>query len=158
MRKFIATNPATSPINYEIKPCDWYDGWFHQPGVHLKLAYWLLNIRAFEISPLYKVCVVHSMGKIVCVKFQRGPLKFHTKYLAHTLRYIPDSEVHGANIGPTWVLSAPAGPHVDPMNLAIRDDFIQLWHFKSYSVMACAYAKNVVIWLPGIRSMHRFSF
>ena len=32
----------------------------------------------------------------------------------------PDSKVHGANMGPTWVLSAPDGPHVRPMNLAIR--------------------------------------
>ena len=31
----------------------------------------------------------------------------------------PDSKVHGANMGPTWVLSAPDGPHVGPMNLAI---------------------------------------
>ena len=33
----------------------------------------------------------------------------------------PDSKVHGANMGPTWVLSAPDGSHVRPMNLAIRD-------------------------------------
>ena len=32
----------------------------------------------------------------------------------------PDSKVHGANTGPTWALSAPDGPHVGPMNLAIR--------------------------------------
>ena len=32
----------------------------------------------------------------------------------------PDSKVHGANMGPTWVLSAPDGPHDGPMNLAIR--------------------------------------
>ena len=32
----------------------------------------------------------------------------------------PDSKVHGANMGPTWVLSAPDGPHVGPMHLAIR--------------------------------------
>ena len=32
----------------------------------------------------------------------------------------PDTKVHGANMGPTWVLSAPNGPHVGPMNLAIR--------------------------------------
>ena len=32
----------------------------------------------------------------------------------------PDSRIHGANMGPTWVLSAPGGPHVGPMNLAIR--------------------------------------
>ena len=33
----------------------------------------------------------------------------------------PDSKVHGDNMGPTWVLSAPDGPHGGPMNLAIRD-------------------------------------
>ena len=33
----------------------------------------------------------------------------------------PDSKIHGANMGPTWVLSAPGGPHVGPMNLAIRE-------------------------------------
>ena len=32
----------------------------------------------------------------------------------------PDSKVHGANMGLTWVLSAPDGPHVGPMNLVIR--------------------------------------
>ena len=32
----------------------------------------------------------------------------------------PDNKVHGANKGTIWVLSAPDGPHVGPMNLAIR--------------------------------------
>ena len=32
-----------------------------------------------------------------------------------------DSKVHGANIGPACVLSAPDGPHVGPMNLAIGE-------------------------------------
>ena len=36
------------------------------------------------------------------------------------LEHYPDSKVHGANMGPIWVLSAPDAPHVDPMNLAIR--------------------------------------
>ena len=36
----------------------------------------------------------------------------------------PDSKVHGANMGPTWVLSAPGGPHVCPINLAIR---VYIW-------------------------------
>ena len=40
------------------------------------------------------------------------------------LHHFPDSNVHGANMGPTWVLSAPAGPHVGPMNIAIRDGYI----------------------------------
>ena len=32
----------------------------------------------------------------------------------------PDSKVNVANMGPTWVLSAPGRPDVGPMNLAIR--------------------------------------
>ena len=31
----------------------------------------------------------------------------------------PDSKVHVANMGPTWVLSVPGGPHVGHMNFAI---------------------------------------
>ena len=33
----------------------------------------------------------------------------------------PDSKVRGANMAPTWVLSAPDVPHVCPMNLAIKE-------------------------------------
>ena len=33
---------------------------------------------------------------------------------------IPDSKVNGAKTRPTWILLAPDGPHVGPMNLAIR--------------------------------------
>ena len=32
----------------------------------------------------------------------------------------PDNKVHGANMGSTWVLLAPDGPHISPMNLVIR--------------------------------------
>ena len=35
--------------------------------------------------------------------------------------HIPNSKVHGTNMGPTWVLSAPVGPNVGLMNLAIWD-------------------------------------
>ena len=51
-----------------------------------------------------------------------------------------DRKVHEANMGPTWVLSVPGGPHVAPMNLAIRDISFQkcitpdrkpvLWHIS----------------------------
>ena len=40
--------------------------------------------------------------------------------------YSPESKVHGVNMEPTWVLSAPDGPHVGHMNLAIRALFIDL--------------------------------
>ena len=35
----------------------------------------------------------------------------------------PDSKVHGANMGPIWVLSATDGPHVGPRNLAVHVSF-----------------------------------
>ena len=38
---------------------------------------------------------------------------------------IPDSKVHGDNMGPIWVLSAPDGPHVVPMNHAIWDAYFK---------------------------------
>ena len=33
---------------------------------------------------------------------------------------VPDNKVHEAKMGPTWVLSAPDGPHDGPINFAIR--------------------------------------
>ena len=32
---------------------------------------------------------------------------------------LPDSKVHGANMGPLWGRHDPGGPHAGPMNLAI---------------------------------------
>ena len=55
-------------------------------GVHFKKAYELFNVRALKFSPVYKIHIFQCMGKIFCVEFQRGLLKFHTKYLAHTLK------------------------------------------------------------------------
>ena len=34
---------------------------------------------------------------------------------------IPDSKVHGANMGPIWGRQDPGGPHVGPTNFAIWD-------------------------------------
>ena len=40
--------------------------------------------------------------------------------LAKLDHHCPDNKVHVTNMGPTWVLSAPGGPHVGPMDLVIR--------------------------------------
>ena len=55
-------------------------------------------------------------------------------YVSVVLFTAPDSKVHGANMGPTWVLSAPDGSHVGPMNLAIRDGCVHLflWYIFYY--------------------------
>ena len=52
---------------------------------------------------------------------QLGPVFNMVQLEQDTVEYkYPDSKVHGANMGPTWVLSAPEGPHVGPKNFAIR--------------------------------------
>ena len=34
---------------------------------------------------------------------------------------LPDSKVHGVNMGPIWGWQVPGGPHVGPMNFAFWD-------------------------------------
>ena len=58
----------------------------------------------------------------------------------------PDGKVHGANMGPSWVLSAPDGPHVGPMNLAIRVTFICFVHHP--------YTKQNRLLIYGIHCCH----
>ena len=55
-------------------------------GGHFKNTYELLNLRALEYSPMNKIHIFQCMGAIFCAEFQRYPLKFHTKYLTHTLK------------------------------------------------------------------------
>ena len=55
-------------------------------GGRFKNTYELLNLKALKISKLHKNHIFQCMGKIFCVEFQRVPLKFHTKYLTHTLK------------------------------------------------------------------------
>ena len=65
--------------------CHWYPG-AKAPGGRFKNTYELLNLRALKISKLHKNHIFQCMGKIFCVEFQRVPLKFHAKYLTHTLK------------------------------------------------------------------------
>ena len=41
-------------------------------------------------------------------------------WVQYLTEVVPDSKVHGANMGPTWVLLTPDGPHVGPVNLVIQ--------------------------------------
>ena len=45
---------------------------------------------------------------------------YYANFTMFLLDYCLDSKVHEANMGPTWVLWAPDGPHVGPMSFAIR--------------------------------------
>ena len=63
-------------------------------------------------------------------------------YQTCQISIVPDSKVHGANMGPTWVLSAPDGPNDGPKNLAIRG--VQL--VSPDSVNALTWACQIGIW------------
>ena len=52
-------------------------------------------------------------------RIYRDPLVVYPLALGNRMHDSQDSKVYGANMGPTRVLSAPDGPHVGPMNLAI---------------------------------------
>ena len=54
------------------------------PGGCFKNAYELLNLRALKFSPANSMYIFQCINKIFCVEFQRVPLKFLTKYLAHS--------------------------------------------------------------------------
>ena len=65
----------------------------------------------------------HRAGKLES-QFSKRHLKIPSDKLRPFYagsKVIPDSKVPGANMGPTWVLSASDGSHAGPMNLAIRD-------------------------------------
>ena len=67
-----------------------------------------------------KIIAINSKEKVVALWITTDPWMNYIFFGS-----IPDSKVDVANMGPTWVLSAPGGPHDGPMNLAIRDDICQ---------------------------------
>ena len=65
---------------------------------------------------LYKICCTLVKNKTLMNHWQLDAV-----FQIWLVVVNPDSKVHGANMEPTWFLSAPDGPRVGPMNLAIRE-------------------------------------
>ena len=53
---------------------------------HFQKAYELIYLEALRFALFNKLHIFQCIGKILWVEFQRVPLKFHTKYLTHTLK------------------------------------------------------------------------
>ena len=83
-------------------------------------------------------------------------MEWYICYMAELQFYLfntPGSKVPGANMGPTWVLSAPDGPHVGPMNLAIKDSTLSPEHSQKTlhsSVMKASYGMSSVNLYPDL--------
>ena len=56
------------------------------PGGHFKNTQELLNLKALKFYQLNQMHTFQCMSKIFCVELQRKPMKFHTKYLTHSLK------------------------------------------------------------------------
>ena len=107
---------------------------------------WLGNRAACGAMMIvqFHVCIScrqqNSRGRCLQIIRVNGAneIKIVIQNQGHTHRlYVPESKVHGAHRRPTWVLSAPDGPHVGSMNLAIRDSYmIPEFNFYSFHI-AC---------------------
>ena len=86
----------------------------------------LLLIRCgYWILVLYKI--IHALsGELFVCSWKDYFGVYYPSYaparkinIKMTLEW-PRYNAHGAHLGPTWLLSAPGGPHVGPINLVIR--------------------------------------
>ena len=75
--------------------------------------------------------------------------QWHMCYVYINLKQIQSSS-HGANIGPTGVMSAPDGPHVGPMNFAISERHPLSW--LSQLLSAQKYVRKPAFCCPQCRS------
>ena len=69
--------------------------------------YLLLVIYIYPFNDMAHQLVLDRLENVICVNY--------------CLHNIPESKVHGANMGPIWDRQGPGGPHVGPMNFAIWD-------------------------------------
>ena len=84
---------------------------------HLSRYHWNSDCQMTCVLLLDSIFVIYLTRS--SNRFNKYAIKLNQN--ARQTRAYPDSKVHGANMGPAWVLSPLDRPHVGPMNLAIRD-------------------------------------
>ena len=93
----------------------------HIPGANDFIVY-----NQFDLQKNGHVTSGYSIHKTKCTK---KALLFITMYVIkiqqNEAASNPYSKIHRANMGPTWVLSAPDGPQVGPMKLVILENKYQ---------------------------------
>ena len=78
-------------------------------------AIWLINLRAALVANKLQsgisVVLINNYEERVDGLLQDSPMRYRGHY--------PNSNVQGANMGPTWGQQDPGGPNVGSMNFAI---------------------------------------
>ena len=120
-----------------------------------KLNNWVMEVIVHEICSQLCWVIVQQVQYSYIVAINLLIILVYT---------IPDSKFRVAHMGPTWVLSAPGGPHVGPMNLAIRDTSMSgHWQwaltrfilYKDKFIIAHASIKNT-IHIPELPSLGNY--
>ena len=76
---------------------------------------------------------------------------YHQLHISMTYcSLVPDSKVHGANMGPTWGRQDPGGPHVGHMNLAIWGTKPSLYNLRHLQTVITNYWIHTCICLGPI--------
>ena len=79
------------------------------------MAYWMYLTITMDILCCYITCV-DMLGTVMCVRGRTGQ-----KQTPMAWQPTPDSNIHGAKMGPIWGRQDPGGPHVGLMSFAIWD-------------------------------------
>ena len=82
------------------------------PTIRIRLSWWC-HIVKMAMSMLERSHLYMYIGMHLGAKNQSSEI------LLKLLFNVPDSKVHGSNMGPIWGRQDPGGPHVGAMNLAI---------------------------------------
>ena len=83
-------------------------------------AYIGANCLKFPFKDMHLTCRLHNDDWFIRKSvYTDCNYVWFSVTIGNTKRF-PDSKAHGANTWPTWDPWAPDGPHVGPMNLAIR--------------------------------------
>ena len=104
------------------------------PCFNMKTIFLSMVFPRIKIRRLWD-CAIFIMGILILAKWHLGPvLQLQRSNIGHNISHkwhptnhltmwvmncLPDSKVHGANMGPIRDRQDPGGPHVGHMNLAI---------------------------------------
>ena len=103
----------------------------HKKDSYVKYVDVLIDMEVSIVSG--NSLVQNRLGKPFHEPMMTMVSKGHIVIYYHNQLLIPDSKVHGANMGPIWGRQDPGGPHVGPMNLAIWDNFC--YHIAYYTYL-----------------------
>ena len=125
------------------------------------------NFQRIHIDGLVHDCSISIANALDILQFGTKPsicrmnlilLRYYvtvTQTIVWLFQYYPGSKVDVANMGPTWVLSAPGVPHVGPMNLAIR---VVKWPWRVFFVNRAVSNHNNTEQIWTTRTMYVLSF